>query len=104
MKTCDYLDELQSKLNIQSDYGLAKSLGISKQAISKYRNGRGSFDDQIAARVASALGLHPGIVLLDMYAERTKNESTRNIWQEISAGFPALLLLANSSKGFSPAW
>lgn len=104
MKTVEYLDALQKSLNLPSDYAVAKALKISKQAMSGYRTGRSQFDDEVATKVANALGIHPGIVMLDMHAERTKNEETRSIWREISAGFPALSLQANSARGMLPCW
>lgn len=104
MKTCDYLDAVQTKLNISSDYAVAKSLNISRQAVSRYRAGFNFLDDEVALRVAEILEINAGCVLIDMHAERSKNSEVRNVWEMVSAGFPALLLLANSSKGFSPAW
>ncbi len=104
MKTVEYLDALQKSLNLPSDYAVAKALKISKQSMSNYRTGRTQFDDEISAKVANALGIHPGIVILDMHCERTKNEQTRSIWREISAGFPALSLQAKSAGAFLPCW
>lgn len=104
MKTCDYLDAIQKKKSINSDYGLAKVLNITRQTVSRYRAGLGQFDDEVALRVADILEINAGCVLIDMHAERSKNSDVRSVWEMVSAGFPALLLLANSSKGLSPSW
>jgi hypothetical protein len=98
MKTNNYLDAVQAKLNISSDYGLSKALGISRQAVSHYRAGKGSFDDSVARRVAHILKMHPGTVVLDMHIERTKDTEGRSVWEEIARGFWSVLPLANDRR------
>lgn len=98
MHTYEYLDAIQRQIGTNSDNSVAQILGVSRQAVSRYRSGMGHFDDEISTKVAEVLNLHPGIVLLDMYAERTKNEATKNLWKEISAGFYTLLPHAKSVR------
>ncbi len=104
MKTVEYMDAIMLRRRIPSDYALAKALGVTKQTVSRYRSGIGLFDDHVALRAAELLGIDPGIVLLDIYAERTKNDEVRNVWERISAGFPALLSMANSKREPLSAW
>lgn len=87
MKTVEYLDTVQRKFNLPSDYAISKQIGITRMAVSHYRAGKGFFSDDVAKKVAEVLGIHPGIVLLDMYAERTRDEETRCIWEEVQQGF-----------------
>lgn len=101
MNTIQYLDAVKTALKIQSDYALAKALGISKQAVSRYYHKGGSFDDDVARKVASALGKHPGLVMLDMHRERAQTPETQELWKEIFEGFRALSLRAKSIR--SPA-
>lgn len=101
MNTVEYVEALKKRLGIDSDYALSKALGVSKQSVSRYTKGTGHFDDEVAIRVAAILGMHPGLVMLDMHRERAKPED-RSIWQEIYKGFRTLLLPANG-LGFSPA-
>jgi plasmid maintenance system antidote protein VapI len=102
MKTIDYLDLLKSKLGITSDYALAKAIGISKQAVSRYYTKGGSFDDDVAVKVAALLGKHPGLVMLDMHRERATNDKTRDLWEEIYSGFRVPPLRAKSVRGHRP--
>ncbi len=95
MKTCDYLDEVMRVRGITSDYALAKALNITRQTISGYRNKNTSLHDDVAIRVAQLLGIEPGIVLIDMHAERSKTAEIRSVWERVSAGFPLLSLHAN---------
>ena len=101
MKTYEYLDAVQKKLGTSSDNSVALAVGISRQAVSRYRSGIGHFDDEIARRVADILGMHPGIVMLDMYAERTKNAETKSLWEEISKGFLTLSVRAKSVSRYA---
>lgn len=101
MKTIEYLDAVKTELNISSDYALSKALEISKQAVSRYYSKGSSFDDDVARKVASLLGKHPGLVMLDMHRERAQTPETQALWLEIFEGFRAPLLRAKSVR--SPA-
>ncbi len=103
MKTVEYLDEVIRRKRLPSDYALSKLLGVTRQTVSRYRLGITQFDDEVSIRVADALGIEPGLVLIDMHAERTKSPAVRDVWEKVSAGFPALLLQANSAGGVSAA-
>jgi transcriptional regulator with XRE-family HTH domain len=103
MKTTDYLDSIQVKYSLASDYAISKILGISRQAISNYRSGRGSLDDTVALRAADLLEIEPGIVLLDMYIERTRVDKTRDVWRDIQAGFHAPSTKPKSGRRHRPA-
>lgn len=103
MNTIEYLAALKTRLAIDSDYALAKKLGVTKQTVSRYAKGIGHFDDEVAARVAEILEMHPGLVVLDMHRERAKTPAERSIWEEIFKGFRTLLQHANVSKGLCPA-
>ena len=97
MKSIEYLNKVKAKLHITSDYGLAKALGISKQAVARYYKTGGGFDDDIARTVAKILDLHPGLVMLDMHKERAQTPESRGLWEEIYKGF--LLLLPHAKRG-----
>ncbi|HJW55853.1 MAG TPA: hypothetical protein VJ577_11315 [Burkholderiaceae bacterium] len=104
MNTQEYLDAVRTKLGITTDYALAKALGVSKQAAGQWSKGVCGFNDDVARRVAEILGIHPGIVVLDMHRERAQTPETRALWQTIFEGFRTLLPRANSGTGLSPAW
>ena len=83
MKTVDnYLDLLKKKYEIKSDYALAKFLGISKQRITTYRQGRSSFSTEFCIIVAKFLGLEPLEVIAAMQAMREKDSLSRTFWKE----------------------
>lgn len=102
MKTPEYLDAIRAKHELPSDYAVAKILGISRSAISNYRNNDKNFDDEVARRVAALLGISPEIVVLDMHAERAQTEEMRALWmrisEKISASFNTLIRCATPHR------
>jgi predicted transcriptional regulator len=93
--TLEFLEAVRSKLGGASDYAIAKELGISRSAVSKYRNGMGGFDDETAVKVARLLDVDPAAVVTAAHAERTKNPELRRVWASLadrfSLNFEALL-------------
>lgn len=87
MNTNYYLDRIAKKLISEggsgSDYALAKAIGITRQAISRYRKGHGGFDDEVAIRVAQILDLPPAQVLVDVMSERTNSPEVRRILRDL---------------------
>jgi len=83
MKTVDnYLDSIKKKYDIKSDYALAKFLGISKQRVTTYRQGRSSFNTEFCIIVAKFLGLEPLEVISAMHATREKDSLARSFWKQ----------------------
>lgn len=91
MNTVEYLDAAKRAVSVESDYALAKQLGVRTSTISNYRSGRSQMDDEMATKVAAAIGVHPGLVILDMHRERAKTPAERSVWSEIYKGFLTLL-------------
>ncbi len=61
----------------ESDYAVAKVLGISRSAVSGYRSRTPTLDESTALSIAAVLGERPEAVLLDQYAERTADPKAR---------------------------
>jgi len=77
MKASEWIDRVKTTRGFASDYGVAKALGLSRQAVSGYRAKASTLDEDAAIKVAGALGERPEAVLLDQYAERTKSPEVR---------------------------
>lgn len=80
MKTTQYLDAVKKRLNITSDYGLQKPLGVTKSGVSWLANG-GTMSNTTAARVAEILDLPLARVIADMEIERGTNDE---LWKRIA--------------------
>ncbi len=96
MKTLEYLAAVKKKLAIESDYALAKALGISHSAICGYRAGTSRINDDVALKIAEILAVHPLQVIADANAERAKTPEMRAAWSNlmsrVQASFESLLL------------
>ena len=77
MKAMHWIDRVKVAKGIESDYGVAKYLQLTPQAVSSYRSKTPTMNEETAIKVAYALGLEPASVLLDQIAEATKNQSLR---------------------------
>jgi len=83
--TIEYLDAAKKALSVESDYEMARKLGIQKQAMSNYRTRIRTIDDYTAAKIAEALGLDPMEVIAAANAEREKDGKRREYWRQIGA-------------------
>ncbi len=106
-KTIEFLDAIKAAYQLPSYYAVSKKLGITRSAVSNYRNGKSYFDDDMALTVADLLDLPPGYVLACIYAERTKSAPIRKVWRDIASKVASILLvvlaLANLASTPSPA-
>ena len=83
-KSIDLFEAAKAAAGCQSDYAFSQKLGISRQAVSKWRKG-GTFDDAHAAVIAELLGKEPGEVMALCQAERAKDEPSRSRWMRVAA-------------------
>ena len=78
--TINYLDEAKEKLGIESDYAMAKWLGVGRAAVSNWRVKRNFIDDYAAAKIAQALGVEPMEIIAAANAEREKGDK-KEFWE-----------------------
>lgn len=81
--TIEYLDAVKAKLDLPSDYAAAKHLRVTRAAVSRYRNGDGTFDDTTAVRAAEILEIDPMEVIAAMNVERARDDETRALWERL---------------------
>ena len=77
MKAYEWIDRLKVKNGWASDYRVAKELGFKPNTISTYRAHGTPMDEEIAVKVANALGVNPAGLVLDQLAERVKSATVR---------------------------
>lgn len=77
MKASEWIDRVKAAKGWDSDYRVAKQIGIKPNTISMYRANGSPMAEDIAIKVAQALGERPEAVLLDQFAERTKDAVVR---------------------------
>lgn len=77
MKAAAWIDKVKAARGWESDYRVAKELGISRNTISNYRTKTPTLDEDTAEKLAAALGIDPAGIIIDQVAERSKNAATR---------------------------
>lgn len=98
MKAAEWIDRVKTARGWDSDYRVAKELGLTRQVVSRYRNNPSTMDDEAAVKVADALGAAPEVVLLDQAIERTKSTEAKaalgNLLKRLGGAAASILLAA----------
>lgn len=103
MKPSAYLDALKAQLNINSDYELAKRLGIPNANMPGMRDGSRKVSNDLAFKIAITLELDPASVIADLEEQRAKNPERREFWRGFlqRAGRQTVALLCTLALIFS---
>lgn len=78
------LDECKDKLDVKSDYALAKKLVIHAGLISDYRAGKREPDEYACLKIAEVLGLDAEALMVHFAARKAKNPKVREYLQKYS--------------------
>lgn len=81
MKPSEYFDAAKARLNIESDYELAKRLEIPNANIPGMRSGVRHVPLDVAYKLAITLELDPAQVVADLESQREKNPKRQGFWQ-----------------------
>lgn len=92
MNTLEYLAACKKRLGIESDYALAKALGVTQQAVSSYRSGNSKINDDVALTVAEILQVPPISVIAAANAERAKTPEQKARWTGLMEKFSGSFL------------
>ena len=85
MKPTEYLDTAKARLNVTSDYALAKRLECFPNHVSEVRSGKRHMPLDMAFRIAITLELDPAQVIADLEEQREKNEKRRGFWRSFAS-------------------
>lgn len=84
-----YLDEAIESGVAKNASELARLIGVSRSALSEWRAGRCSPNDDQAVKLAELLGKDPGELLAECGAARAKTPETRRAWERVAARMAA---------------
>ncbi|MGA3942258.1 Cro/Cl family transcriptional regulator [Ralstonia nicotianae] len=114
MRVEKYLDAVIERHGLKNDKALAEKMGLVHSAISHYRTGRRTMDNEVCLRVAQLLDMEnplPIIMAADM--DRAERAGQHSLWEVFSKRMAAsnataalLLVLVASATNFvapSPA-
>lgn len=93
----DVLSLIRSGFSLDSDYQIAKLLGISRERVSGWRTGKSFPDDSMILRIENLLNYPPGSLLFELHAARSKCPDAANIFHQtakkIAAGVLCFMLV-----------
>lgn len=78
-----YIEELKEKMNIESDYKLAEWLDVTRQYITKVRNGQ-PMGKKYCIRIAKALKRDPLEIIATAEAQKEKDNDIKAIWVRLA--------------------
>lgn len=79
MKPADYLEAAKARLNMPSDYALAKAMNIDAGRLLKLKRGVRPLDEAEVVFIATTLELDPAQVFADLGEQRTKNVKKKEL-------------------------
>ncbi len=93
MKTAELLDLAKNQANIESDYALAKVLGISNGYVSEYRKGKRHPSNEIAVKLATLAKLDEMRVIAEVELQTANTEQKKEFWNQFlkTRGYAATL-------------
>lgn len=81
MKTIELLDECKKKLEVTSNYALAKALDVAEPRIHEYYKGKAMPDEFACFKIAETLEINPAVVIAEIRAELEKNPKKREYFK-----------------------
>lgn len=81
MKPSEYFEAAKTAMNIQSDYELAKRLGVGNGPLAQMKKEARNVPLDIAYKLAITLNLDPAEVVADLESQREKNPTRQAFWR-----------------------
>lgn len=78
------LDTAKAKAQIESDYRLAKVIGITHSVISSYRMKKSMPNDKILAQLCALSGDDVAVIAAQVQAERAQSTEGKSMWLMIA--------------------
>lgn len=100
--TNELIDRYKKAIKVDSDYAVAKALGLRPNRISNYRTGISHADDKTAVMLATVLHLDPLETIARINMDRATDRKDKAFWRKL-AGSAALLVFALSVSMQGPA-
>lgn len=81
----NFLDRAKASASIDSDYRLAKVIGITHSVISGYRAGKSLPNESVIEQLCGLSGDDPDYIAAQIQAARSKDGPARVMWSRIAA-------------------
>lgn len=99
MNSYTWIEEAKTKTGLNSDYAIAKELGLTRGAISNHKTGKlKSLDDKTCLKLAKMLNIPAEQIILDQKAQAADTPELRKLWANLAkkavAASPIILTVA----------
>jgi len=89
----DLIDRAKAGGNIDSDYRLAKVIGITHSAVSNYRAGKSMPDARVLEQLCALSGDDLAVFAAQIQAERERTPEGKNMWLMVPLAYAGPLRL-----------
>lgn len=79
------IDAAKARANIETDYRLAKVIGISHQGMTNYRTGKSLPAESTIEQLCALSGDDPDIIAAQIQAARSKTPEAKTMWLRVAA-------------------
>lgn len=80
----EFLDRAKTGAGIDSDYALAKMLGVNKANVSNWRNERAMPDERAILALCALSGDDPFFVAASIQSMRAANDDAGSLWRQMA--------------------
>ena len=81
----ELIDRAKAKGQIESDYRLAKVLGITQASVSTWRMGKSLPNEKVIQQLTALSGDDPDLIAAQIQAERSKDPEAKTLWLRVAA-------------------
>jgi transcriptional regulator with XRE-family HTH domain len=103
MKPEDYVREAVKQTGAESEYALAKRLGIAQRRFSAWKVGREWPDNEACYKLANALKIDPLKMIADIEAQKAKKPEKAEFWRSVLAKAACVIFVTNVTFVMSPS-
>lgn len=80
----EFLDAVKAAAKIESDYRLAKVIGISHGGMTNYRTGRNLPNEKVIQQLCALSGHDPDLIAAQVQAARAQSDEGKALWLRVA--------------------
>ncbi|MCG9025174.1 hypothetical protein LH462_06835 [Laribacter hongkongensis] len=88
MTSYDWICLAKQRIGVESDYAMAKVIGVTRHQISKIKTGKSNLGDTTAIRLAQFAHFDALKIISSLNFERAKSPSEKAFWEQIYCSRP----------------
>jgi hypothetical protein len=100
----EWISVLKSKVSVQSDYAIAKLLGVSSATLSSYRTRKTFLDKIVCNRIAFLIEIDPKYLYVSTHYERAQSPEEMQVWFSLWQAIEGPQLEENIRENLDSKW